>query len=576
MTTHHSPPLSGRRRRTITTLVVAALVATGAGATQVADPASAATGSSAASNAGSNAASTSPSSAAASPNWFEGPAGSPDYERSAELAYEFLDQRVDTYGSGDTPRLARSYRGGYFDTLPGGFVSSFVYDDALVIMSYLARGLPADLQRARALGSALLLVQDEDPFGDGRTRSSYQPDSLQAGVVEIGSASSFTGNQAWVGMALARLFEATGEQRFLDGALRAGEWIQTHTADTARAPFGYTGGQDADGNPFTFKATEHNIDVTAFFAQLATLTGDTVWAERSAIAAGFVQSMQAEDGHLWTGTNPDGVTTNYYPVPEDPQTWSYLATLDERYATSLDWTIDNLHATDAGYEGPSFSNADVSKVWFEGSGHLALALRADGDADDLAYANTILASVEKAQREAVNGDGRGIVAASSDELDTGFGDLYYASLHTGATAWYLMALTGYNPFRLADTAPADARADLSTTVSGVPATLARGASATVTLTVRNAGPRPATGVVASLTVGPGATVTAAPGAKVWLHRSAATWTTPSVAPGRTLTYQVTITAGARNGAALLSASALSSVRDPRWADNAVLKTVRVR
>ena len=43
------------------------------------------------------------------------------------------------------------------------------------------------------------------------------------------------------------------------------------------------------------------------------------------------------------------------------------------------------------------------------------------------------------------------VATSTYGLDSGFGDLYYASLHTGATAWYLLAAAGDNPFVL----PAD-------------------------------------------------------------------------------------------------------------------------
>jgi hypothetical protein len=45
-------------------------------------------------------------------------------------------------------------------------------------------------------------------------------------------------------------------------------------------------------------------------------------------------------------------------------------------------------------------------------------------------------------------DGKGIVSASSDGLDTGFGDLYYAALHLGATAWYLLAAHVTNPFTL--------------------------------------------------------------------------------------------------------------------------------
>lgn len=392
--------------------------------------------------------------ATAESDWFVSPDGSTDYAASAAAAYEFLDGRVDEYCSADAMCLPRSYQGGFFSTPTWEFTSSFLYDDALTVMAYAARGLPDDIRRARSIGDAMLFVQANDPdYSDGRTRASYQPGSLRDGVVEIGSPASYTGNQAWVGMALARLFDITGEQKYLDGAVRLGDWIETNTADTVRAPFGYTGGQDAAGTAFTFKSTEHNIDVTAFFTQLATLTGDTVWADRAAIAEGFIAAMQADDdGHLWTGTNPDGVTTNYYPTPEDPQAWSYLATLDDRYSSSLTWTVDNLHAVDGPYEGPAFSSADVSKVWFEGSGQLALALRARGGEGDAAYVQTILSSVELAQRQAVNGDGRGIVASSSDGLDTGFGDLYYASLHTGATSWYLLAVTGDNPFRLAEDA----------------------------------------------------------------------------------------------------------------------------
>lgn len=77
---------------------------------------------------------------------------------------------------------------------------------------------------------------------------------------------------------------------------------------------------------------------------------------------------------------------------------------------------------------------------------LALKLRdGAGDAD---RAESLLSSIRLAQRDAPNGDGKGIVATSNDGLDSGFGDLYYASLHTGATAWYLLAAAGDNPFAL--------------------------------------------------------------------------------------------------------------------------------
>ncbi len=186
-------------------------------------------------------------------------------------------------------------------------------------------------------------------------------------------------------------------------------------------------------------------------SQLAQLTGDSVWADRAAVATAFVAAMQSADGHVDTGTLLDGSTVNTRPIPLDAQTWTSLATRDARYDTALDWTLGNLIATDGQYQGPSISDVDVSKVWFEGSGHLALALKLRGGAGDADRAEALLDSIRLGQRDAANGDGKGIVATSTDGLDSGFGDLYYASLHTGATAWYLLAAAGDNPFAL----PAD-------------------------------------------------------------------------------------------------------------------------
>lgn len=373
-----------------------------------------------------------------------------DPAQSVALAYEFLDARVDGFCDGAGHCLPRSYQGGFFTTPSWDFTPSFVYDDALVAIAYTARGLPDDLRRARAIGDTLLFVQENDPIGDGRTRASYEPHGIRQGRVEITGPGTFTGNQAWVGLALARLAHATGDSRYLDGALRVGQWIQDNAADTDRAPYGYTGGQLEGGTSLTWKSTEHNSDVAGFFTQLAQLTDDPVWADRAAVAVDFVAAMQSADGHVNTGTGLDGSTINTRPIPLDAQTWSSLATGDPRYGAALDWTLANLIATDGPYTGPSISEVDVSKAWFEGSGHLALALTLRDGPGDADHAETLLSSIRLAQRDAPNGDGKGIVATSNDGLDSGFGDLYYASLHTGATAWYLLAAMGENPFLLPD------------------------------------------------------------------------------------------------------------------------------
>ena len=362
-------------------------------------------------------------------------------------AYDFLATSFDRYGSGSTLRLPQSYTGGRLGAQ--GFVSSFTYDDALVVLAWLARGKPEDLVRARVLADTLLALQDADPIGDGRVRAAYQPAPLlTAQGAHIGSPAANTGNQAWLGLALARLFARTGERRYLDGALRLARWIQATTFDGVRGPQGYTGGRSGDDTALPYKATEHNIDVGAFFAMLAATTGDAAWAGRSRTAIAFVAAMQDPTaGHLWTGTGADGSTVRS-PVPADVQSWAYLATGDRRYARAVTWATQHLAATDAGFSGIASSTADTSAVWFEGTAHLALALRARGAAGDDARWRSLLATLERVQATAVDGDGRGVVAASRDGAATGFGEAHSATLHTGTTAWYLLAATGVNPFVL--------------------------------------------------------------------------------------------------------------------------------
>ncbi|MFJ9691195.1 hypothetical protein [Kitasatospora sp. NPDC101183] len=378
---------------------------------------------------------------------------------SVDAAYSFLAQQLDAAATGSTLRVPRSYRGGHFEDPalfgPDGFQASFTYDDALVIEAFLQRGGGDDLAHATALGDSLLYAQEHDITPDGRLRASYEPNPFvtASGTPYVGGFSVYTGNMAWAGMAFTKLYRATGRQRFLDGALKAANWIQANAADT-RGAGGYTGGlRNDDGTgqsmvPITWKATEHNIDTGAFFAMLAGVTGDAGWQQRSANAFRFVKSMQAPNGHLWTGTGLDGVTTNQDLEPEDVQTWSFLATLDPAYAPAVDWAAGRFAVTDGPYSGVSFSGQDTTKVWFEGTAHLLAAYQARRDAGDAGKAAVLMATLQRAQAGAPNTDGRGIVAASRDGLGVDGVDFYYASLHTGATAWYVIAAQGGNPFRL--------------------------------------------------------------------------------------------------------------------------------
>jgi hypothetical protein len=418
-----------------------------------------------------------------------------------EKAYAFLQSMMDAYAKGQTLRLIQSYS----DQMQLQS-TSFVYDNAVVINALLERGDHANLQRARLLGDALLYAQQSDSSGDGRVRQAYfvdQPDTngvfLRPALAPFFFIGSATGDMSWAGMALAHLFARTGERQLLNGAVRAGQWIVKNTFSTNGAG-GFTAGVDANNNPLTYKSTEHNIDAFALFTMLAKLTGDSSWTAQALHARTFVQAMfNVESDFFWTGTLADGATINTNPIPEDVNTWSFLAFQDTALAGSVDWAKTNLAVTDtpqsfnnsvAGNKvrvsGISFTNfaqhppvvnddfspsdpfstpPNPNSVWLEGTAHVAAALRArnlpaeldlPGFSGDRNTASFLLLNILGAQATQGAGQtcggkpllpGTGVPAASS-ELNTGFGFSYKPFLHIGATGWFAVAAQARNPFHI--------------------------------------------------------------------------------------------------------------------------------
>lgn len=436
---------------------------------------------------------TSGTSLAQSPSSFDG--GDEDHGQpsaSVNNAFLFLDQMMDAYAQGSTIRLCQSYS----DQIAGGtfYSTAFIYDNALLVLAYLARGRASDLNRAMILGDAILYAQKTDPAGDGRFRQAYfagVPDSHGVYVTPglpffQGSA---VGDVAWPGIALAQLYAHTGKQSYLDGAIKAATFIETTTRDNAHNP---PGGYFF-GNGQTNKSTEHNIDVAALFTMLYKFTGNSLWQNGAAYAKAFVVAMfDAPSGHFWTGTS-DPTHIFYDNSPEDVQTWSYLTFKDPAYARSMEWVKTNLASTDTTFafnngwgvfgslnyrvNGMTFASlsklgtvlgdktVDADAVWLEGTGHLIAALlfrRLPAGKDipsfhgDVALAQHLIESCELAQNslgagQTVNGKplvvGQGLTASTSI-LNTGFGFNYFPWLHIGATSWYVMGALGNNPMRL--------------------------------------------------------------------------------------------------------------------------------
>ncbi|MGH2864420.1 MAG: hypothetical protein ACRDJX_04130 [Solirubrobacteraceae bacterium] len=358
---------------------------------------------------------------------------------------QFLDQMMDLYASGSVPRLVQSFTGGVLGEQR--YTDSVTYDDALIIDAYLAEGTPEALSRAETIGNALLYVQANDPAHDGRIRAAYAPTPLVSpGDVRATDETSDVGNMAWVGQALVHLYSASGDAAYLDGAVAIGDWVQAHCYDK-RGAGGYTGGITARGKRIRWKSTEHNIDLYSLFSLLAQATGDPVWSARAAWAERLVEAMwDASEGRFYVGTRNNGKTPETAVKPEDVNSWSYLALQNPSFEASVEWDVQNLAVSAEGFSGVSFCAGDRTGVWFEGTAHLADALQLRNQPGDEAQAEAFLSDIEYAQSNGLNNDGLGIIAASKNRLGDCEGEFYYASLHTGATAWYLLAAQHVDPF----------------------------------------------------------------------------------------------------------------------------------
>lgn len=420
------------------------------------------------------------------------------YFQSIEKAVAFQNTMMDAYATGSTVRLIQSY-----SDQSGLESTSFTYDDAVSIHAYLLHGTSDSLTRAEVLGQGLIYAQANNfPFNDGRFAQAYFVNQPSASGAYITPAAfpfyfytSAVGDQAWAGMALSQLYKRTGNAAYLTAALNVANWIVTNTYNTV-GPGGYSFGTNI--NQFNQsvpspngKSTEHNIDTYAFFTMLDELThhgtasNGMSWKALAAHALSFVIAMyNATDGYFFTGTLGDQASINYYPVPEDCQTWSYLALLDNSYQQTIDWALANLQATDTAasrdssltgsesFTGMVFDTAslntaayDPNAVWLEGTAHTIAALVARsfagreslrGRLTDLQTALKLINTCESAQAQlgagqTVNGKaiplGNGLVASTS-VMDTGFGYTYGPSKHIGATGWYLIAAQGGNPFQL--------------------------------------------------------------------------------------------------------------------------------
>ena len=336
--------------------------------------------------------------------------------------------------------------------------TAFTYDNAVTAIALVSCHQPA---QARRLADAFLLALDHDRYWkDGRLRNAYAAGAVDPAApvklpgwwdpaagrwmedrYQVGSDS---GNMAWAILSLLTVNAATGDTRYLQGALRVARWVEGR-ADT-RGAGGFTGGEfghEPAPQPNRWKSTEHNTDLAAALGWLARASGDTHWQQRSRQAGTFVEAMWNDRaGYFAAGSGEDGVQINPL-LALDAQIWPLLALprAAVRYARSLTVTGQRLRFG-AGY---TYSEAGGG-LWSEGSAQTAVLL-ALLQRDEAARA---VAGALRALRTPAGG----CYASDTPATPTGFmlatdpdkPRVYLHLEHLGASAWLALYEQRFNPF----------------------------------------------------------------------------------------------------------------------------------
>lgn len=368
-----------------------------------------------------------------------------------------------------------------------------VYDQALTLLAFLARGTEDDLYRAELIARAMVIAQDKDrTFKDGRLRNAYAsgelidpacdctrlPGETPAGgqrfIEDEAAAGSDTGNMSWAAIALLQVHRRLGDRtdgRYLAAATRLARWIVSNArVDDALGGFGggYDGHEGKRGDPAgqiktEWRSTEHNIDAYVMFRHLAAaMAGRSAserddWLAQARHARAFVDRMRSAPSgswHLWTGIQPGSTAINRAPIPVDIQAWAVLGMgAPAAFAPALDWANAQCRAGNPP-DAFDFNCLDGDGAWWEGTAHMAAAFNALGRPE----AASLLHRLRQVQGTSGRAAGA-MPAASTCGLTTGFSRtwpstgetkpwLFANSPHIGATAWYLFAAQKKNPYYL--------------------------------------------------------------------------------------------------------------------------------
>jgi hypothetical protein len=442
------------------------------------------------------------------------PQPAPSLLTPAERAFQFIYKQMDYDGSLPFPEVEPVNIPKNVDDLRfiqsvvpmddcamyGGFRNAaYTYDQALVLLAFLARRNNDDLRRAKILADSLVRAQDRDPDFQGALKEGQLRTGCWSGKLLVGgytripyvripsqpgrvadqiSAGTDTGAMAWAALALvqAQLILERGqgrqsvqgvqERRYSDAALALGNWIRIHTADKQNGGFDSgLHGFPLRQFPETQRITRYNIDIAVLFDYLAIIdnANASTWGEQAASARSFVAKMRADNAPYYRiGTEGTDDNSHSNIVVEQPKALDVQTSivLQSRNHSSddvaaLDWALGNCRET-GDHDAFDFNCKDGDGAWWEGTAKMGLALRWLGRDDEAERIRTRLREVQLKGGSATGA----MLIASKCGATTGLG-LHFRPQeitipwrlsnwpHIGVTAWFIFVELGVNPYYVA-------------------------------------------------------------------------------------------------------------------------------
>jgi hypothetical protein len=197
-------------------------------------------------------------------------------------------------------------------------MAAWTYDQAIGIIALTAVG---NIKAASKCADAMLGIRDK--------QYKAWADGYNSQTKEVIAEAIAVGPNAWMGIAMIKLYQTTKNEKYLSAASNVGEFILKQQIISTGANTGsIQGGYSEKGKAFGWTSTEHNADAVALLAALAEATGQERYCSAAIKIAEWLhrEMWDTEAGYYHPGySDNEKLIISSFPERLDSQTWTILA-----------------------------------------------------------------------------------------------------------------------------------------------------------------------------------------------------------------------------------------------------------